>query len=97
MFGLAPDFTPTALYYGLLFFTLVRDGTPELLTPDRNGTNDHLKIWGFELFDKIKILILNKDTNRSLSGNVRVQIQSTSTVKMECTLLKANSMESKAD
>ena len=48
VFGLGPDYTPSALYYGLMFFSLARDGTPEILTPDRNGTNNNIKIWGFE-------------------------------------------------
>jgi hypothetical protein len=44
-----------------------------------------------------KILIINKDTNSSLDGDVRVKVAASEDEKIKCTYLEAPSLHSKVD
>lgn len=72
--GPAPTFKPSALYYGLLFLTIIRDGTPQIILPATKGIiSSKIKVYGFTTGDRFKVLLLNKDTNVSLNGTVLIK------------------------
>ena len=73
--GPAPDFKPSPLYYGMLFGSLLRDGTPSVLIPAQQARlSSKIKVYGLSTGKVFKVLLLNKDTNKTLSGVVKVQI-----------------------
>lgn len=47
VFGHAPSFAPTALYFGSIMAILAGDGNPNIILPTMNeGTSGRIKIWG---------------------------------------------------
>lgn len=47
VFGHAPNFAPTSLYYGSLMAILAGEGTPNIIIPSiYEGTSGRIKIWG---------------------------------------------------
>lgn len=54
--------------------SLVSDSVPRIIIPKYTaGTSSRIKVWGLEVKTKNKFLIINKDTNTSLQGNVIIQ------------------------
>ena len=74
--GMGPDYKPNAAYLGLIFLSLIKDGSPKLVNPTLTGTSHNIKIYTFSTYLKKKIVILNKDTNKSLNGTIKIKIQS---------------------
>lgn len=92
--GPPPSLKPTPLYYGLIFLTLIRDGTPNFVLPSTKGLiSSKIKVFGLTTGEIFKIVILNKDTNKSLNGTVL--IKSKLTGDLECIYLEAPSLTSK--
>lgn len=98
MFGPPPTFAPTSLYYGSLLTTLAFESSPKLIFPKHTaGTSDKIKVWGFISSVKMRYLIINKDTNTSLSGSVNIIPKTNTVPKMSCIYMEAPSLTSKAD
>lgn len=84
--GPLPGLKPTPLYYGLIFATLMRDGTPKVVLPSTKGLiSSKIKVFGLTTGEIFKIILLNKDTNTSLNGTVLVK--STLTGNLKCVYL----------
>jgi hypothetical protein len=72
--GPAPDFKPTPLYYGLMFATMIRNYSPELVIPAQTALlSSKIKVYGLKYSDFYQVLLINKDNNVSLNGTVEVK------------------------
>lgn len=97
VFGHAPSFAPTALYYGSIMAILAGELNPRIIIPSLyEGTSSRIKIWGLSSATKYKFLIINKDTNTSLDGYVNLQVKSKEGQAMTCIYMKAPNLTSKA-
>lgn len=93
--GPAPSYTPSAIYYAMIFANLARDGSPTVvLSSTTAGTSDKIKVWGLETRKLFKFVILNKDPNPALNGKVNVQLQSTASALLRCIYMSAPSLDS---
>lgn len=96
--GPGPDFEPQALYYGMIFSSLMMTDTPALVLPlVTAGTSSNIKIWGLESTFEVHIVVINKDTDPTLDSSVLIQIRSAETSRLSCIYLEAPSLDSKAD
>lgn len=69
LFGAAPNFNPTPLYYGVLFAVYAMKDQPVIdYTSVSAGTSQNIKAYGLDLGTEYRVLILNKDTNPNASG-----------------------------
>ena len=74
--GQAPNFNPSALYYGLLTFLAANYGSPYIVRPAAiAGTSSKIKAYGLDLWYDYRILLLNKDNQTNASGIVKVTIE----------------------
>lgn len=81
----------------MIFCSLMGDAVPEIIIPSLSpGSSSNIKVWGLESTFKFRVVILNKDTNSSASGEVNIQAMATSSTKMKCVYLRAPSLTSKA-
>ena len=72
-------FEPQALYYAMIFNSLMMSGSPSIILPDvKAGTSSKIKIWGLKTIDKLSFVILNKDTNPDLNGTIEIVAKSNS-------------------
>lgn len=56
-----------------MFATVVRDGSPLVFLPSqRVHLSSKIKAFGLSAGDIYKILVMNKDTNKSLNGTIQV-------------------------
>lgn len=93
--GPGPDFTPQPLYYGLLFGSLIRHGSPTISIPSIiPGTSSNVIAYGLNNNLEVVVVILNKDLDASKSGFVKVKT-GTKDVPMSCIFLDAPSMTHK--
>jgi hypothetical protein len=93
IFGQAPSFQPTALYYGLLLSIIVNNNSPYVIIPTvDSGTSSKIKAYGFDDYGDYSILILNKDTSPSANGTVDVKMSHTTGIR--CMYLSAPSLSS---
>lgn len=82
LFSPSPEFKPTALYYGLIFAVLARQGSPEVVLPSMQSyISSKIKAFGFTTGDIFKIVLLNKDTNASMNGTVLIKSELTGSLK----------------
>jgi len=58
----------------------------------KEGTSQHIKAWAFKSSGKDSLLLINKDRDPSKSGVVQVNLKAK--VKMECTYLSADALDS---
>ena len=80
--GPAPDFKPSPIYYGLIFASIIRDGTPAVIIPAQQAhLSSRIKVYGLSTGDIFKVLLINKDMNKTLSGVVNVQTDLTGIMK----------------
>lgn len=92
--GPAPELKPSAIYYGMIFASIIRDNAPEIVLPSSSAIiSSKIKAYGFSDGIKFKILLINKDTNASLNGKVLVKSTLTSTLR--CLFLEAPSLSEK--
>lgn len=77
--------------------TLAIDSQPYIIIPSyTTGTSTKIKVYGLELVNRMRYVILNKDTNSSLNGNVHI-IPKTGEARVGCIYLEAPSLASKAE
>lgn len=75
--GPGPDFQPQALYYAMVFMSLVINDQPLITLPEYHpGTSQSIKVWGLKTASKINFVILNKDLNPNLNGTVIIEVKS---------------------
>lgn len=61
----------------MLFISLIMDNSPQTHIPTLvAGSSSKIKVWGLQTYASKGVLILNKDTNTSLDGHVKVYVQS---------------------
>jgi hypothetical protein len=93
IFGQAPYFQPTALYYGHLMAIIINNFQPWIMIPTVvSGTSSKIKAYGFDNYGYYAVLILNKDTSPSANGTVDVKISYTTGIR--CMYLSAPSLSS---
>ncbi len=93
-FGSAPNFTPQAIYYGMLMMSIINNFLYSFTTQTViSGTSDSIKVYGFYSQTQQGFLFINKDTNPNASGVV--QINSISSFNISCIYMSASSLSSK--
>lgn len=93
LFGTAPNFNPTPLYYGVLFaIYALRDQPIIYYTSPSAGTSQNIKAYGLNLGTDYRVLILNKDTNPNATGEVDITLHYAS--GMRCMYLSAPNLSS---
>lgn len=91
--GPSPTFTPTPLYYGLLFLSMIAYVQPVVGVPlITAGSSSSIKIYGCIVNTQMQIVLINKDTNPNSSGVV--QIKANSNDYARCLYLSAPSLSS---
>ena len=96
LLGPPPTFTPTSLYYASLFFIYATEKYPTVVLPTiLSALSPKIKIFGMESSYIIKYLIINKDSNPSLNGNVEIMARGDASSKLTCIYLEAPSLTSK--
>jgi hypothetical protein len=96
MLGPSPTYTPTPLYYGLLFMTMLSYVSPVMGMPAVTaGTSSSIKVYGGVIATQTQIVMINKDTNPNASGVVQLLIGSND--QLECLYLSAPTLASTAN
>lgn len=77
---------------------LAMEGTPRIVKPIiSTGTSGNVKVWGLDSAYKKKYLILNKEINPLLSGEVTIKVIADVKTTLSCTYMQAAHLNSKAD
>ena len=91
--GQAPNYNPSALFYGLILSIVVNNYLPWIIRPTMTpGTSLAIKVYYLDYWSYTGVLILNKDTNSSRSGTVAI-VMSDKT-GLHCIYVKAPSLTS---
>lgn len=87
-FGPGPEFAPTGIYYAMMMVNLVVRDFPYIQqTVITSGASSSIRVYGFDYYYTYGFLILNKDTNGTRTGEVKIKIKSLGGVF--CTYLTA--------
>lgn len=90
--GPGPNYEPQALYYGLLFGSLMRHGTPLISLPSITpSASQNVLAYGLHNDVSLIVIILNKEQN-DINGTVRVKTGNTG-ISLNCIFLDAPSMD----
>jgi hypothetical protein len=89
--GNSPNFTPRAIYYGMLMMSIINSQGYSFTTQTVTaGTSGSIKVYGFYALSLQGFLLINKDTNPNASGVV--QINFVSGANMSCIYMSASSL-----
>lgn len=69
-------YEPTVFYYASMLANLAGSEGTFIIPSLTGGISHKIKTWAFESAFLMKILILNKDMNSSLSGKVLINVES---------------------
>lgn len=91
MLGPAPNYTPTPLYYAMMFLSSLSYTGPNVgMASVIAGTSSNIKAYSLTVNNQFQIILLNKDTNPNASGVVQILIYSNDV--MQCQYLTAPSL-----
>ena len=91
--GQAPNFNPSALYYGLLLAVIANNYNPYIIRPTIiSGTSSSIKTYYLDYGSYDGVLLLNKDMNTGASGVVDVKLTDQS--GLNCIYLSADNLSS---
>lgn len=89
--GQAPNYNPQALFYGLILANVVNHYSPYIIRPTMTaGTSSSIKVYYLDYWSYFGVLIINKDTNTSASGNVAVTMSDKT--GLHCLYVSASSL-----
>ena len=91
--GPAPDFIPSTLYYALLLAATANNNQPYIIRPTMTSSaSASIKAYYLDYSTYFGVLILNKDTNSSASGQVEVKMTDPS--GLNCFYFSADNLSS---
>lgn len=89
--GQAPNYGPSAMFYGLLLSVIANHYQPYIIRPTMTaGTSSAIKVYYLDYWSYTGVLILNKDTNASRNGVVKVTMKDKT--GLHCMYVKASSL-----
>ena len=89
--GQAPNFAPSAIYYGLLFAINANNYAPYIIRPTMAAkASQSIKVYYLDYWSYYGVLILNKDTSTAANGEVEVIM--TDKTGLHCIYLSASNL-----
>lgn len=72
VFGAGPNYDPQPIYYALLLMSIIQEKSyTYFLSPSvMQGSSQFIKVYGLKSGTAVSLVLLNKDTNTSVSGEV---------------------------